>query len=175
MAARWPWRSTMRSSENGTISASLFSSSTRQASAQPTSAIAADTEQGRSARACDRDLPLRLAGCDRLDQIGVEQQRRALQHRRGHVRLVGGERMHHRRRRVLAAGEDLGERAAHQRRRIVEQHDHGALGGGPIVVGEIGIEVGARQRAGGFGALAGGSGTQPMQELTDDHERDRRC
>ena len=81
--------------------------------------------------------------------------------------------MHHGRRRVIAAGKHLGERAAHQRRRIVEQHDHGAFGGGAIVVAQIGIEKGAGQRAGGFGALAGGSGAQPVQELTNDHAKPR--
>ena len=71
----------MRSSENGTISAPSFSSSTRQASAQPTSAIAADTAHGRSARraiaTCARGSP----GGDRIDQIGIEQQRRTLEDR----------------------------------------------------------------------------------------------
>ena len=77
--------------------------------------------------------------------------------------------MDDRRRRLLADGKHLGERRAHQRRRIVEQHDHRAFGGGAVVGREIGIEIGARQRAGGFGALAGGGRAQPMQELTNDH------
>ena len=59
---------------------------------------------------------------------------------------------------------------AHQRRRIVEQHDHRALGGGAIVGRQIGIEIGARQRAGRFGALAGRRGAHPLQELTNDHD-----
>ena len=61
------------------------------------------------------------------------------------------------------------QRVAHQRRRIVEQHDHRAFGGGAIVGGQIGVEIGARQRAGGLGTLAGGRGTDPLQELTNDH------
>ena len=133
--------------------------------------MAADTEHGRPARDAIAICRSGSPRGDRLDQIGVEQERRALQDRRGDVRLIVGERMHHRRRRVLAAGENLGERAANQRRRIVEQHDHGAFGGGPIVLGEIRIEEGAGQRAGGFGAIAGGGGAQPVQELTYDHDK----
>ena len=121
----------------------------------------------------DRNLPRRLAARHRLDQVGIEQQRRTLQHRSGDVRLILRQRMHHRRRRAIAAGEHLGERAAHQRRRIVEQHDHGAFGGGAIVVAQIGIQKCAGQRAGGFGAITGGSGAQPVQELTDDHAKPR--
>ena len=170
IAARWPNRCTMRSSENGTISACCVF---QQHQAGFGAADLGDRGRHRARqvrRAGDRDLALRLAGRDRLDQIGIEQQRRALQDRLGDVGLVAGERMHHGRRRVLAAGEHLGERAPHQRRRIVEQHDHGAFGGGAIVVGEIGIQKGARQRAGGFGPIAGGGGAQPMQELTNDHD-----
>ena len=85
------------------------------------------------------------------------------------LRLVGGERMHHHARRLLRGGEHFGERAPHQRRGIVEQHDHRAFGGGEIVGGKIGMEVGARQRGGGFGPVAGRRITDPLQELTDDH------
>ena len=112
-----------------------------------------------------------LAAGDRLDQIGVEQERRALQDRCGDVWLIACQRMHHRRRSIRAAGENLGQRTANQRRRIVEQHDHGAFGGGPIVLGEIRIEESAGQCAGGFGTVAGGRGAQPVQKLTYDHEK----
>ena len=89
------------------------------------------------------------------------------------VGLIVGQRVNDGGRRLLARGEHLGERLAHQRRGVVEQHDHGAFGGGPVVVREIGIEVGPRQRAGGFGAFAGRCGAQPVQELTDDHADNR--
>ena len=40
----------------------------------------------------DRGLRLRAAGRDRIDQIGVDQERRMLEHPARHLRLVGGER-----------------------------------------------------------------------------------
>ena len=73
------------------------------------------------------------------------------------------------RRRIFGRREHIGERAAHQRRRIVEQHGHRAFGGETVAVGHVGVEVGAGERAGGFGADAGGGGVQPLQELTNDH------
>ena len=35
--------------------------------------------------------------------------------------------------------------------------------------GQIGIEIGARQRGGGFGPLAGWRGAYPLEKLTNDH------
>ena len=71
--------------------------------------------------------------------------------------------------RLRAPRQRLGERPPHQRRGVVEQHDHRALGGGAILVRQIGIEIGPRQGAGRLGALAGGGGANPMEKLTDDH------
>jgi len=79
--------------------------------------------------------------------------------------------VHHHARRLLRRGEHLSQRAAHQRRRIVEQHDHRAFGGGEIVGGQIGMEIGARQRGGGFGPFTGRSMTDPLQKLTNNHDR----
>ena len=98
-----------------------------------------------------------------------DEQRRQRQHRRGDARLIGGQRENDRRRRVGARGQHIGERAAHQRRRIVEQHQHGALGGTEIVGRQIGIEEGARQCAGRFGPLASRSGAYPLEKMADDH------
>ena len=123
--------------------------------------------QRRAAR--DRSLDRRTAGRHRIDQIGIDEQRRQRQHRRGDARLVGGKRENDRRRRIGARGERVGERAAHQRRRIVEQHQHGALGGAEVVGRQIGIEEGARQRAGRFGPPAGRSGAYPLKKMADDH------
>ena len=123
--------------------------------------------QRRAAR--HRGLDRRAAGRHRLDQIGIDEQRRQRQHRRGDARLIGSERKNDRRRRVGARGKSIGERAAHQRRGIVEQHQHGALGGAKIVGRQIGIEEGARQRAGRFGPLAGRSGAYPLEKMADDH------
>lgn len=111
---------------------------------------------------------------DQVDEIIFQQQRRARQYRDCDLRLVGGERVHHHPRRLLRAREHFGERAPHQRRRIVEQHDHRAFGGGEIVGGKIGVQIGARQRGRGFGPVAGRRIADPLQELTDNHATTRR-
>jgi hypothetical protein len=117
----------------------------------------------------DGGLRLRTAGGDRIDQVGVDQQRRIFQHPARHLRLVGGKPQDHRRGRELAERERLGQRGAHQRRRIVELHDERALGSGAVVRREIGIEVSARQGGGGVAPLGGWCGAHPVQELTNDH------
>ena len=117
----------------------------------------------------DRGLGLRPADRDRIDQVGIHQERRMLEHPARDLRLVGGEPENHRRRRLVAERQRPRQRLAHQRRRIVEQHDQRAFGGGAIIGRQIGIEIGARQRAGCFGALGGARRTEPLQELTNDH------
>ena len=87
----------------------------------------------------------------------------------GDIRSIRRERVNDSRRRPLAPRQGLRKRAAHQRRKIIEQHDHGAFGGGAIVWAEIGVEIGACQCAGRCGTLAGGSGTDPVQKLTNNH------
>ncbi len=87
------------------------------------------------------------------------------------IGLVGGERLDDGGRRLRARRQCLGERLPHQRRRIVEQHDHGAFGGAAIVRAEIGKQIGARQRAGRFGPLAGRRGADPVEKLTNNHDR----
>jgi hypothetical protein len=82
----------------------------------------------------DGRLPRRIAGGDGIDQIGVEEERRALQQWRSHIGLIAGECMHDGRGRFLARREHRGQSLANQWRRIVEQHDHGAFGGGPVAV-----------------------------------------
>jgi hypothetical protein len=118
----------------------------------------------------DLGLHVRLAGGDQVHEIVLQQQRRARQDRLRDVELVGGERMHHHARRLLRGGEHVGERSAHQRRGIVEQHDHRAFGGGAIVGRQIGMEISPRQRGRGLGAFAGRRITDPLQELTDNHD-----
>ena len=169
IAARWPKRSTMRSSENAAMSAPEFSIKVRQASAEPTSAMAADTERGSVSRRAIAALHVCAADRDRIDQIGVEQQRRALQHDRGDVRLIVDQRVHDRGRRIAARAERVGERVAHQRRRIVEQHDHRAFGGDAVIMREIGIEIGAGERAGCFRTLGGLGRPYPLEKMTNDH------
>jgi len=70
----------MRSSENGAISADRILISTKTGLGVPTSASAADTEQGRLPRLAIRRLRLRTTGRDGIDEIGIDQQRRVLEH-----------------------------------------------------------------------------------------------
>ena len=102
----------------------------------------------------DRHLDLRLPGCHCVHEVGIDQERRMLEHPARYLRLVGGEPENHRRRRVLAERQRLRQRLAHQRRGIVEQHDQRALGGDAVVRRKVGVEVSARQRAAGVGAVA---------------------
>ena len=139
------------------MSAASFSISVRQASAQPTSAIAAATERCSATRDATARLHRGVPGRDDLDQVGVDEKLRAFEHDRGDVGLIARQRMNNRGRRIDAAAKRLGERAAHQRRRVVEQHDHRAFGDGAIVVGQIGIEIGAGQRPGRFRAQPAGA------------------
>ena len=117
----------------------------------------------------DRGLEIAAARGDDPDELGIDQERRARQHQRGDVGMVGGERVDHGMGRIGASRQRFGKRLPHQRRGIVEQHDHGALGGGPIFLGEVGIEIGPRKSPGRLGALTGRSGAHPVEELTDDH------
>ena len=55
-------------------------------------------------------------------------------------------------RRLGGAGEGLGEGAAHQGGRVVEHRGQAQRGLGARLRAEIGIEIGARQRARGLGA-----------------------
>ncbi len=140
-----------------------------------TSRHRADLSNGRSDRARqpeaagDDGLDLRRAGRDRVDEIGVDQERRTFQHRFGDLELVAGERKNHRRWRRVAGRERFGERSPHQRRGIVEQHEHGALRRRPIIRGQVGVQISARQRAGGIGPITGGCGSNPVQEMPNDH------
>jgi hypothetical protein len=68
-----------------------------------------------------------------------------------------------------AASERIGKRLAHQRRRIVEQHRHRRLGGEPVFLRELGIEIGTREGVGGVRPLARRGGLNPAKELTHDH------
>ncbi len=123
----------MRSSENGAISASGFSISTRQASAEPTSAIAAETALGSGARfaiaACTCGRPVATASTRSASTSSGECSSTQLATSGWSAASARIDR----RRRVLAERERLGQRRAHQRRRIVEQHDQRAFGGGAIV------------------------------------------
>ena len=170
IAARWPKRATMRSSENCAMSAPGFSISVRQASRRADFGERGRDRARQVGAARDRGLHLGVADRDRVDQIGIEQGRRAFEHDRRDVRLSLTSAC------ITAAGasraraERLGERAPHQRRGIVEQHDHRAFGGDAVVVDQFGVEIGAGQRRGGFRALRGFRGAHPLQEMPYDHD-----
>ena len=121
----------------------------------------------------DRGLQIAAARGDDIDKLGIDQQRRARQHQRCDIGMIGGQGMDDGMGRVGASRQRFGERPPHQRRRIVEQHDHGALGGGPIFLGEVGVEIGPCESPGRLGALTGRSGAHPVEELTDDHDQPR--
>jgi hypothetical protein len=118
----------------------------------------------------DRHLRLLLTGRDRVDEIGVEQQWRVLQHPGGDFRLIGGKTEDHRGWRLLAESQRPCELRANKRRRIVELHDECAFGGGAVVRREIGIEIGAGECGGGIAPLGGGCVAHPIEELTNDHD-----
>ena len=63
--------------------------------------MAADDRARQIGAARDRGLRLRPPGGDRIDQIGVDQQRRMLEHPARDLRLVGGEPEDDRRRRLI--------------------------------------------------------------------------
>ena len=71
-----------------------FPASTRQASARADFGDGGRNRARQGGAACDRDLHRTVAGRDRVDQVGVDEKRRQRQHRRGDLRLIGGERQH---------------------------------------------------------------------------------
>ena len=117
----------------------------------------------------DRGLHDAAAGRDRIDQIGIDEKRRQRQHRRGDLRLIGGQRQDDGRRCARACRQHIGQRPPHQRRRVVEQHQHRALGRGEIVGRQIRIEVAAGQRSGRLGALTGRRDADIVEKMADDH------
>ena len=58
-------------------------------------------------------LRRRPGGCDRIDEIGIEQKRRACEHVARDLGLIGGKADDDRGRRVLAGAEGLSQRRAH--------------------------------------------------------------
>jgi hypothetical protein len=85
----------------------------------------------------DRALHVIVAGRDDVDEIGVDQKRRMLEHGKRDRGLVERQRLHDRGRCFRAAGKHVRHRLPHQRRRIVQQHQQRAFGGGAIVFGKI--------------------------------------
>ncbi len=85
----------------------------------------------------DRALHLVIAGCDDVDEIGVDQKRRMFEHGQRDGRLVRRQRPHDRCRRIRAARKGLGHRLPHQRRGIVEQHQERAFGRDTVVMGKV--------------------------------------
>ncbi len=155
IAARWPWRSTIRSSENGASAASGFSISSSVAAAWPTSAMAAPIDGGRPAR--PRDGALRVGDC-RWRQCRRGRHRSAAANVRGSAAATEGWSATtparwpaaHRRCVANTSRHGLGERAA----TVVQQHQQRAFGGGAVAPGQIGDQPGPGQSPRGSAALA---------------------
>ena len=135
----------------------------------------ADFGQGSRSRALEartaRDgyLDVFIPSGDRIDQIGIDKERRKRQHRSGDLRLIRGKRQHYRRRRARARRQHIGKCPAHQRRRVVEQYQHGAFGRCGVVRRKIRIKIRAGERSGRLGPFAGGRSADPIEEMADDH------
>ena len=117
----------------------------------------------------DSALRLHLAGGNRIDEISVEQERRMLEHPRGHLRLVGGEAENDCRGRLLTESQRPCQLGAHHRRGIVEEHDQRAFRCRAIIRTELGIKIGARQCGGRIRSLSRAGRAHPLQELANDH------
>ena len=107
-----------------------------------------------------------VAGRGAIDEFGVGERRRARENDARHVRLVAGEREHDMARRLGGARQGLGEGAAHQRRGVVEHRRQAQRRFGAHLRRQIGIEIGARQRARGLGAAFRISPLRPGEEST---------
>ena len=81
----------------------------------------------------DRELRRRRPGRHRIDEIGLDQERRMLQHPTRDLGLIDRQAKDHHQRRVLTEGKRPRERRAHQRRWIVERHDQRPFASGAIV------------------------------------------
>ena len=110
-----------------------------------------------------------VSGGDDIDEVGVDQKRRMLEHGKRHRRLIDRQRLHDGGRRIGAARKHFGHGLANQRRSIVEQHQQRAFGRTAILLGHVGKEQRAGQRPRGLRALAGGSSAYPTDELPNDH------
>ena len=75
------------------------------------------------------------------------EQRRARQAPGGDFRLVGRQRIDDLERRVMAERQRLGERQPHFRRGVVEQQRQRRFGRAAVLEREVGVDIGARQRA----------------------------
>jgi len=96
-----------------------------------------------------------VADLRRADQAGVVDQWRTDEHGARDLGLVVGERHYDMARRVDRACQRFGERATHQRRGIVERRRHRHQRFGANRFGERRNQIGARERANGFGARGG--------------------
>jgi hypothetical protein len=116
----------------------------------------------------DRALRNDVSGRGALDELGVGQQRRAGEHRRGDPRLVVRQSDDKMARRVARAGNRLRQRAPHLGGGIVDQRGHRrrSLGSGPFV--EVGMKKSPRERAHRLGARSNAGLLRPNQESAHD-------
>ena len=122
-------------------------------------------DAGSEARA-PRQGGLRYDVADRgaVDEFGVGERRRARENDARHFRLIAGEREHDMARRLGGARQRLGKRPAHQGRRVVEHRRQAERRFGARLRRQIGIEIGARQRARRLGAALRVGPLRPGEE-----------
>ena len=94
-----------------------------------------------------RRLNDHVSGRGAVDEVGVGQHGRVLKHRGGGFGLVGRQREDHSARRVVGPAQSHRQRPAHQDRRIVEERGHRQRRFGAQGRGQIGVEIGAGERA----------------------------
>ena len=141
----WPCRSAMRRKLSEAISADELASSAAQASASPTSAIAAASDIDTFGRAAMTFWMPGWPPATRSIRSASVKQRRARQHDCRHFRLVGGQCADDLGRRVLAHRQRLGQRQPHLGRRIVEQQRQRGFGGAAVLERQVAVDIGAGQ------------------------------
>ena len=107
---------------------------------------------GKAGPAGDRGLSDDVADRGAIDQLRFAERRRAAEHDGGDLALIGGERQHDVARRLRRARQGFGQRPAHQRRRVVEHGREAEFDLGARLGRQIGIEIGAGERAHRFSA-----------------------
>ncbi len=117
----------------------------------------------------DGALRVGIAGGDNVDEVGIDQQRRMFEDRQSDRGLVDRQRLHDGRRRIGAACEHLCHGLANERRAVVQQHQQRALGGGAVVLRQIGDQPGPGQSPRGLRALPCGSCPYPTDKVPNDH------
>ena len=124
---------------------------------------------GKLGAPCNRALHLGIASGDNVNEISVDQKRRIFENGSRDRGLVDRQRLYNDGRRIGAACEHIGHGLTYKRRGIVKQPQESALGGGAIIIRQIGNQPGPRQRSRCLCSPGGRSGSYPTDELPNDH------